>query len=339
MSGGEVHIVSKRNPVNDEIADAFVKVSNVLREYTGERKRIEVPASGNDKKIFENVKRDLNLSSDSSFAQVFEAYSKYLRKMEEKELSQELSTIKGKYSSPSIFKPELYSLIRGPFQNKQLDSDHIGFDIQKHALGSFLIRLGGYVVSRVGKINASPLREKPVYLTTLVMPAEVQNLTDSDFDKSLRVLRQKNIPGFYPEEALIMWLAASLPPNSPDILVVGMQDPGGQSAAKIDVGMHIPLNSYRSRAEEFLGECRKRNLIDLFRDLIPSAMRDDQSTVSANILRLLFRASQKDSKTAEELLLRASKIVIGNSELKTKKEYIETSKKVLRLAFPLLHST
>lgn len=340
---GNARIVSKRAPMCELLAETFQKIADVLREYTGEgeKRRVDIPASGNDRKIFASVKRDLHQSPESSFTDIFATYAEYLRSMNDRELSNEMKGTGGKYSAPSIFRPELYSFTRGPFFDGRLGSDEIGYEVGKYTMGGFLTRLGGYVVSRVGTVVVPGPGGRPRYLTTLMLPVEVHKITDRDFHARLGGLRKTMIPGLYPEEALVMWLSLSLSEDSPDLLAIGMEGPAGQAPAKVDVGVCVPLRSYRERAKRFLEEVEKRGNIDFLKYVISSGMRDQASTTSGSLLKLLFMASQEDARAAEELSLRVSKITLGNADTLRKAgkpTHVKVSEGILKAALPALRS-
>ncbi|MEM2144451.1 MAG: hypothetical protein QXM93_06525 [Candidatus Methanomethyliaceae archaeon] len=331
---GKINIVSKSALVSELFADIFSKVSRNLRNYleVSEKKHVEVPASGNDKKIFDKLRSDMNLPSDSSFVEIFEAYAEHLKKVGDAEFNTEMND-EGVYSSPSIFRPELYSLTRGPFFNGRLGSENVRYETDKHPIGAFLVRLGGYVISRAGFTITREMGNIK-YLTVLVLPLSTE-FTRWNFESLINRLRGEKLPGLSPEEGIIMWLALQLPDIEYDLLVVGMENPSGQVPAKIKIGLHAPLREYRFRAERFLSKIRQLGMEEDLKRLICDASIDNESTVPTNLLHLLFLASQGDRNATDELLLRASKIWVTSSEEDRQKAHVKFSKRVLYILSPL----
>jgi hypothetical protein len=331
-------IISSKIPMGAFVSRAFVDASKKLDEYLRIARGPEVPASGGDREIFARIKKDLNLSGDSTFQSVFRAYAKKVEKMDEDELEREMLDINGIYPSPSIFKPELYEYTRAPFQVDQYASDQTSYDLQKHTLGGFLIRVAGYVYSRAGRVTVKGSGGKFHNLTALVLPIDVGFVTRYDFDSIIESLRKKQIPGFNPVEALVVWLALALPKDAPEILIAGMEDPAGQSPAKINSLASVPLISFRERAKRFLeGINQKENQKSWLMKSLADAVRRDDSD-SKLILKLLFRALQNDILAVEELSLRVSRIVMDDafkSERKNK-DYVRFCNSLLRNALPLL---
>jgi len=138
-----------------------------------------------------------------------------------------------------------------------------------------------------------------------------------------------------------MWLFLSLSEDSPDLLAIGMEGPAGQAPAKVDVGVRVPLHSYRERAKRFPKEVENRGNIDFLKNVIGSGMQDQESTTSDSLLKLLFMASQQDTRAAEELPLRASKITLGNADTLRKAgkpTHVKASGGILKAALPALRS-
>lgn len=326
IDGNNIEIKSTNAPLTKAFAEAFQMAEDRLRDYVdrksgmeedissveqkkSERKpRMDIPASGNDKEILSKVKKDLKLPADTSFVDVFHHYSKYLEGLESKDL-QILARSEKIHSPLSIFKPELYGYTRGPYFDGKLKSEEVSGEEAKLSTLEFLIRLAGYVISRVG-IVMIPSGNKPIYLTVLALPTDIR-YTRSGFELMLNSM--KEFPGFRPEEGMIMWMALNLPDHLDELLVVGMKNPGGMSPAEIKIGFNVPLSSYRARAKDFLYKIKENKKQNSFQWLIRTAMWEKEADTERELLKLLFLASQGDERAREELMLRSSRVLLSSS--------------------------
>ncbi len=314
-----IEISSKTLSIRDLFTDAFGKVTASLQDYLEQsrsKQKIEIPASGNDGKIFDKIKSDMGLAKGSSFSDLFEVYRSHLTKISDTEFMQEMNGT-GVYSAPSIFKPELYSLTRGPFFDGRRDSSLAGCDEKTLPLGGFLVRLGGYVVSRAGSaiIRGS---KPPKYLKILVLPSST-SFTNWDFESVIRNVRRERLPGPHPEEGLIIWLALKLPEGIPDLIVVAMSDPAGMNPARIESQIYVPFNEYRLRAENFLGLIKEREYTERLKSLIVEASKEEHSTLPYKVIKRLFNASQGDPAAVQELRLSISKIIVDSQSQESQK--------------------
>ncbi len=350
-----VRVVSRGAPIGEIIAEAFEKVALSLEHYNQQRQRwgeradtqdssqedteeeemdgggakkrtskktkdkiIEIPATGNERKSFITIKEGVGLTEDSSFVDVFRNYAERIRR--EPSALSDFESGSGSISDVSLFRPELYQNTRGPFFDGRLSSDKVRYELRKHTIGTFLIRLGGYVVSRVGRVKVSGPGGRPKYLTALVLPTDPTRVGDFEFESRIRQLREERLPGLRPEEGVIMWLAAVLGDVSSDMLVVGMSDPrsqrGGQNPATIDIRFAVPLRSYRKRAAEFFRAIESARSIgtttkiELFKWRVGRLIRDYPSSKSVRLLKLLFRASQYEQRSVDEFLFTVSKMAL-----------------------------
>lgn len=327
IDGDVIKIQSMEGALPKLFAEAFYNAGKRLRNYAerksesgsndgsserkeGRKPRLEIPASGrNDEIILSKLKRELKLPQDVSFSEAFRFYGDYLNRMDCEEFR---SIIEGKkiHSPISIFKPELYGYTRGPYFNGMLDSDKVSGGEAKLSTWEFMVRLAGYVISRVG-VTMIPSGNKPIYLTVLALPTNLQ-YSKSNFE--LMLSSMNNFPGFKPEEGMIMWMALNLPDYVDELLVVGMKNPAGMSPAEIKIGFNVPLKSYRMRAESFIKSLKENERQKAFQWMIQTAMREKEADSERELLKLLFTASQGDKRSQDELILRSSRAVLHHTE-------------------------
>lgn len=354
IDGNKIKVKSESASLPKAFAEAFYVAENRLRDYVERRAgpdeadeepeqkkgakktRRDIPASGNEKDILEKLKNDLKIPKETSFVDIFRQFGECLENMELKEL--QLLAKKEKIHSPlSVFKPELYQYTRGPYFDGKLESDKVSTDGAKLSTWEFLVRLAGYVISRVG-IVMIPSGNKPLYLTVLAMPTDIR-YTRGEFE--LMLSSMKAFPGFRPEEGMIMWMAMNLPNQLDEVLVVGMKDPGGMSPAEIKIGFNVPLSSYRARANKFLQKIENSGSKKSLEWMIRTAMWKKEGDAERDLLKLLFLASQGDARSREELMLRSSRVLLSanqqSSEAKNEgtKSLLDYSKNML-WTIPLL---
>ncbi|MEN3053087.1 MAG: hypothetical protein ABC606_04690 [Candidatus Methanosuratincola petrocarbonis] len=334
FNGNKIEIRSPNARLSKVFADVFRVAEDRLRDYverkTGveepdsedaeqkksERKpRADIPASGNDKGILYKVKKDLKLSEDASFVEVFHHFANYLEGLESKEF--QMFAKSEKIHSPlSIFKPELYGYTRGPYFDGKLKSEVVSGEEGKLSTFEFLIRLAGYSISRVGIVKI-PSGNNPMYLTVLALPIDI-GYTRSEFELMLNSM--KEFPGFRPEEGMIMWMAINLPEYLDELLVVGMKNPGGMSPAEVKIGFNVPLSSYRAKAKDFLDNVKRQEKQKSLQWLIRTAMWEKEADTERELLKLLFLASQGDNRSREELMLRSSRVLLSSSSSDSKND-------------------
>ncbi|MDI9609360.1 MAG: hypothetical protein QFX34_03670 [Candidatus Verstraetearchaeota archaeon] len=326
IDGNKIKVKSAKASLPKVFAEAFYIAEARLRDYV-ERKtgteevdedseqkksvrkpRMDIPATGNEKDILVKVKKDLKVPSDTSFVEVFHHFGDYLVKLENNDL-QALAKKEKIHSPLSIFKPELYGYTRGPYFDGKLKSEVISGEEAKLSTWEFLIRLAGYVISRVG-IVMIPSGNKPQYLTVLALPTDTR-YTRGEFELMLDSM--KEFPGFRPEEGMIMWMAMNLPKKVDEILVVGMKNPGGMSPAEVRIGFNVPLASYRAKANKFLDNIEKYDHKRSLQWMIRTAMWEKEADTERELLKLLFLASQGDGRSREELMLRSSRLLLSTS--------------------------
>lgn len=327
IDGNKVKVKSDCASLPKIFADAFYIAGDRLRDYierrsgteevdeepmqkkSAKKPRIDIPASGNDKDVLTKVKKDLKIPTTSSFVDVFHYFGDHLKKLENNEL--QMLVKKEKVHSPlSIFKPELYGYTRGPYFDGKLKSEEVSGEEAKLSTWEFLVRLAGYVISRVGVVMI-PSGNKPMYLTVLAMPTDI-GYRKGEFELMLNSM--KEFPGFNPEEGMIMWMAMNLPTQLDEVLVVGMKNPGGMSPAEIKIGFNVPLASYRAKANNFLKKIEEYGSEKSLEWMIRTAMWEKEADTEKDLLKLLFLASQGDIRSREELMLRASRMLLPSNQ-------------------------
>lgn len=317
-----LYLKIKSKNVGDLMAEMYEYVGEILKKYaegvlsssragkTNSKKRIkrivEIPITGNERGILEDIKKEIGLKPDASIVEVLKKYARQLRKMEESEIEEEYGFLEGSFTSLSIFRPELYEYTRGPFLNGLRKSELVGYDSKFITLGGFMIRLSGFIISRVGT-SALPLPEGGFeYITTLIMPAT--ELITRNFIERLENIRSfYKFPNLSSPEGVIIWLSLLFGEDPPNVIYVGMRNPRGQEPASIAYGENLPINNYWKRASPFLKRLREdRNCGNNLLNILLSDFSDKKS-----LLSYLFLGSQGDMKSALEFVLKVSRKVKG----------------------------
>jgi hypothetical protein len=308
---GVLRIESPGTSLAKGLSEVFLKAAEVTREWLeGQKKvKIDVPASGNDRRTLNKVKASLDLTPDSTFVDVFNKFAATIASSPE--AMDDIQREDGEFAPVSHFRPELYGLTRGPLYDGNLSSKSMGYDVERLSVGAFLVRMAGYVLSRVGKVSVHDTSGRRRWLTALVLPLDPNRITYYDFYSKLGELRQIGIPGIAPEEAITMWFALSLPSFLDDVYLCAMTDPAGMSAARIDTLMGMSLKSYRMRARRFLDKTKGKTDI-LLRGFIEDCIRRHPDPELTPAVKLLFRASQEDTRAAEEVVLRLARTAIAD---------------------------
>ncbi|MEM0327735.1 MAG: hypothetical protein QXN53_04125 [Thermoproteota archaeon] len=341
-----MHLKTKGEDIRDLMAKVYEHTSEILKNYVevGETKskkaikgRVEIPVTGNERGILEDIKKEISLKPDASIVETLNEYARQLKEIEESEIEKEYGDLKGSFTSLSIFRPELYEHTRGPFLNGIRKSELVSYDSKSITLGGFMMRLSGFIISRVGT-SALPRSEGGFeYITTLIMPAT--ELITSNFIKRLGNIRSfHNFPNLSSPEGIIIWLSLLFGEDPPDVIYIGMKNPRGQEPASIAYEEDLPINSYWRRASRFLErlredeECGERLLKILLSDF-----PDKKSLLSG-----LFLGSQGDVKSALEFILKVSRKVksIDPNSLKDREKINEyySLKYLLYLSGKLMES-
>lgn len=292
------------------LADGVSNAAFALKKYVERWKGVEVPASGNDKKILSSVMESLSIPAGGTFSDALAAHSKNLRNYKPQDLAASFSVFgEGEFSLPSIFKPEQYALTRAPFMREKEKYD------AKVNLDYFMLLLSGYVLSRVGRVRYEAAGGQQTWHTLHVFPYELgaSTLAFRRLTELLSSERERLPPGLKPEEALIIWLAMLAPEDTPDVVLASMKDPGGQKAAEVGVSYYLPLSSFAARSGRALREIKERSdLAQLLRLLLQKALTpavgDKAHDRAVELVKLLFIALQGEERQRAELLLRSSRV-------------------------------
>jgi len=299
------------------------------RQTKKQKKIVEIPASGNDVKIFSNLKKELNLATDASFLDVFSKYMNILDSINIVDLQAELYPFYGKkYSIPSIFNLELYGYTRGPYSNGEFSFE---FNLSLH---QFMLLLAGYIASRAFRARIS---EKEFVTAHLFppSPAHLKNILFSEPKILSNKVEVNNVieeiaeseekpDSLYPIEAVILWFALNYGEYS-DLYLVAVHDPGGMNPAKVALDIALPINSFYTRAKKFLDEIKKKDkLRNIFISLLREALnypftKSKPSEEAVNYVKLLFLACQEGRFYEKlELLLQSSRreIILLNSNVR-----------------------
>jgi len=318
LANNKIKIISTE-AIPKLFATTFREVAQRLGDYVEgsnqdnkrESKRVDIPATGNEKDILSKVKRNLNLPNEISFIEAFKKFSEMLECANEEKFN---AFVNGeKIHSPlSIFKPELYSLTRGPFFDGMLKSDSILNEEAKLSSWDFMLRLGGFIISRTGlaKIQSG---SNVTYLSVLILPVDV-NYSQAQY--KLLLNHFNSFPGFNPMEGTIMWMALELPAYVTNVFVVGLANPFGSNPASVKIGFHVPLSEYRNRATSFLHAVEKKGLEATLKYVVWAGMKEKVDT-ERELLKLLFLASQQDPRSIHEFILRSSRHITNISNSKT----------------------
>ncbi|MEM2156990.1 MAG: hypothetical protein QXX18_07195 [Candidatus Jordarchaeales archaeon] len=309
--GDRLEIRTTAGSVAELLAGGISQATLTLKRYHERWKGVEIPASGNDKKIFASLMKRLSLPEGSSFLDALTAYSNELRSYKPQDTAAAFSRFgKGEFSLPSIFKPEQYALSRAPFMKGKEKYD------AKVNLDYFMILLAGYVLSRCGRVKYEAGGGQQAWHTLHVFPYDI-GANPLVFRRLVECLSQEEgwglPPGLRPEEAVILWLAMLVPDDAPDIILVSMKDPGGQKAAEIGVSYYLPLGSFIARSGRALRKIREdENASKFLRWLLQGALTpavgDRVHDRAVELVKLLFIALQGGELQRAELLLRASRV-------------------------------
>ncbi|MBS7287546.1 MAG: hypothetical protein KIH01_02045 [Candidatus Freyarchaeota archaeon] len=322
--GDHVDVRTVAGSVAERLAEGMSVAARALKKYNERWKGVEVPASGNDKKIFVSLMRHLLPSEEGTFFNALVAYSRRLRGYRPQDLAASFSRFgEGDFSLPSIFKPEHYALSRVPFMRGKERYD------VKVNLDYFMLLLAGYVLSRVGRVMYEAGGGRREWHTLHVLPYDL-GASPTRFSEIVKCLSQEGgwslPPGLNPEEACMLWLAMTAPDDAPDVILMSMKDPRGTEAAKIGVSYYLPLKSFIAKSGRALMKIRKdERMADLLRRLLQKALKpavaDKAHDRAVELVKLLFIALQGGELERAELLLRASRIEAMKVSEEKKDEY------------------
>jgi hypothetical protein len=313
LQGDKAIIETKTMNVNEVLAQTIESAAKRLEEYTKDRK-VDIPLTGNEKKIFKTLQKTLGLPEGSTFVEALKSYAQILRSYNPPKLTAAFSKFgAGDFIPISILKPDFYTLTRAPFmKGKERYEVKLNLDY-------FMILIAGYIFSRLGSAPYDIQRGKRTYQTVHLLPYEIGSIY-SELYAVVGLEKEEGtptiLPGLRPEEAVILWLSLILPEKTPDLFLLSINDPAGPAPASIGVAYHLPVSSFMTRAGEKLQKIKadeklKGYLKDLLRNAL-NPVRPEKLKIrerAIEIAKLLFLALQKgNEKERDELLLRASRI-------------------------------
>jgi len=293
-----------------------------LKKDVSEKFRSEVPASSNEKNIFNKLKTDIGLKSQSTFIDVFAEYiEKFTGDSEDivdqmKWFSVSSNRNTKVYTIPSIFKPEIYEVVKRPFY---FGRGILDVEIPFHLM---ILALSGYVASRVERVKAG----NNYYTAFLFTPlGERSKAEQRRFLKLLTNARKEGIPGLHPEEGLIMWLVAKVAGLAGDedeqLTLMLMSDPGGSNPAKLEFLRRYSLGR-EVRNIGFMNEKTRSKFEQLLRNSLEEVAntKTGKSSEASYILKKLYLALSSES-ALDDLLYVASRKLIESRMAKKKERF------------------
>ncbi len=317
------HAIIEADNVISNYKEAFKRALSRLQSYLGlvqkeeaslgkkakKKATREIPASGNDSKIYNKLKEELGLSEEASFMDVFEIYIKRLDNISIDDLQKELYPFGGgKFSEPSIFKAELYEYKREPLFTSKYE--------ERLNLHQFLLLLAGYIHARCFRARLTGNELVSVFLFPPSYNHIPYFIINEKSDLNEMISGMQNKPAsLYPIEAVILWFVLRVGEYS-DIYLVGMKDPAGQEPAATSIDIVLPINTFYIRTKEWIEEVKSNKVLrDKFDFLIERALmypfkeeevaklrksKEEQEDLrrscekAAEYIKLLFLACQKD---------------------------------------------
>jgi hypothetical protein len=291
-----------------EIVD---KASKLLRNDVPEKFRIEVPASSNEKNIFNKLKTNIGLKSQSTF---FDVFDKYIKKFadDSEDIVDQMKWFSGTsnrntrvYTIPSIFKPEIYEVVKRPFY---FGRGVLDVEIPFHLM---ILALSGYVASRVERVKVG----NDYYTAFLFTPLGERSTAEQR--RHLELLtnaRKEGIPGLHPEEGLIMWLAAKIAGlaegENEQLTLMVMSDPGGSNPAKLESLRRYSLGR-EIRSIGFMDEETRGKFEDLLKKSLNEVAKakTGRSWEASYILKKLYLALSSESALDDLLYFAGRKLI------------------------------
>ncbi len=292
-----VEISAKGEDIRPVLSSAIEYAIELGRDYTQRGFKAVFPMSGNDKKIFQGLLKELNLSN-SDMLTALERYADIIKGMNSDELSALERGYDAKFSPFQAFLLEIYSFTRAPF----FDSNY------KHQLSMNLHQI---MICTAGYIAARCIRSKigDNYVTVLILPLNLK-VTRYDFYKSIRDSIVE-LPGMSPEEAVILWIALHLPNDFfEDILLICVDEPGQSikpiSTIAISNDFWLRATRLRMLREQ---EYYVKEIKELLRNALKKGIRAQPEIDDAiEYVKLLYLAVQKGfEREILELALRSSR--------------------------------
>ncbi|MBS7629773.1 hypothetical protein KEJ23_07420, partial [Candidatus Bathyarchaeota archaeon] len=335
-------IRSRGTDVRKNLARAFDYAVELMREYMNRyRTPAEFPLSGNDRaKVIPKLVKALGLREEIRFSEMLEAYAESVERIALSLLQNSLYPFKnnGQLAPLAAFAADSYGYTRSPYFDGKYK-----LQIRLNPNQS-CICIAGYAAARSFRA-----RWGDNWIAVLIFPLTF-NIVKYDF---YRVLRNSlgQIPGFMPEEALVLWFALHLPPDFPDdILVLGLGEPRGNKPASVGPSIPLHITSFMDRSQKALdllkSSLMKSRVEELLRLALQKGMEGKatrpESAIddAVNYSKLLFVAIQDFDEKKLEFLLRSSRTesqTFGSEDSNVKKRY-QTSLTARLIAMELLKS-
>ena len=284
------------------LQDVLLSARQIMEDknrYAGSM-MIRLPASGNDKRILEALKKSYGLGADATiidFAKVV----------------QENLDVKGQYPLPSILKPEFYEFNRLPGyageSSRKLRERFPILSISLSLIGYFVCKAGSAQMDRGDWVSVivtpEVMSRNHIYsvdpkfrLSTFVEP--VQGL------KVYLSQRKYNIAGLFPETALQLWLTTHM--GGAKINLYAINEPGGQTPATIYSSMKIDLEPiYKSLIYyDLLNQNVKPYLVKILEHALRAVERSAAKSLSVRFSVLLYEVLSR-VKRLEEFIYAASR--------------------------------
>lgn len=304
-----VELEAEGPDIRPVLKKAFKKVIELSRDYTQRGLRKEFPITANElgstgrkssKALVPSLLGTLSLNSNASILEAVEKYAKGLISYPPQELEQSLYPFRedGEFIPFQVFQLDLYSLTRAPFFNSNYKFD---FKLNLHQT---MIGVAGYLAARHAAAIIGGNR-----VVTLIFPLNLR-VTKYDLYLNLRDFVPV-IPGLKPEEALILWFALKLPPDSiEDLIVIGVEEPGKSLKPFSAVTVH--LTELWLRCGSALAKLRdKKDVETLLKAALSKAqqIKRNEADDAIEFVKLLYLAIQEGRESEKlELALRASRL-------------------------------
>lgn len=302
LDGDSVQVRSTHADVRRILERAYDYSLELLQEYVDRRGR-DLPLTGNDRTgPLRKLYGQLGVREDEPISKVVKSYVERLRRTSIQELQSALGQFitDGDIALLSALNLEFYGYSRAPFFDGEYKPQ------LRLNMDQTLMCLAGYFAAR-----ATRSRLGDEWLTVLALPNTL-GLVRYDFYRNLRSSLLE-LPGLRPEQAVVLWTAIHLPQDFPDLLLIGVRDPGPQKPCSVGASLPVSLGAFRARAERFMALMRDQPTKELTIRLLRSAFakgRHSKQDVddAADYVRLLYLAAQGFERERNELVLRASRI-------------------------------
>jgi hypothetical protein len=298
-----LEIVARGPDVRAVLSRAFKYAAELGADYRQRGFNNAFPLSGNDVKgPWVKLLQALGLPREASVEQLLSKYSDTITDVEPNELQRALYpyTTEGDLAPLQAFLLEFYALTRGPFFD---GSYKLKLRMNLHQL---LLCIAGYVAARHVRVLVDRK-----FAAVLMLPMGL-GITRYDFYRNLRNNIER-LPGLKPDEAVILWVALKVPEDFPeDIMVLAIEEPGGQKQASPVSSIPVHITEMRARAGDALK--RLRHLSEVYELLraalsrgIAMAGRKPEIDDATEYVKLLFLALQGFERERLELELRAAR--------------------------------